>query len=53
MLDRRGYNVGGTGVDGKFGKKTESAVKQFQGAKGLEVDGQVGPDTWAALRGTT
>ncbi|MFE7843119.1 protein kinase [Streptomyces sp. NPDC057474] len=53
MLDKRGYSVGGTGVDGKFGKNTESAVKQFQSAKGLEVDGQVGPNTWAALRGTT
>ncbi|QFQ99896.1 protein kinase [Streptomyces phaeolivaceus] len=53
MLDRRGYSVGGTGVDGKFGKNTESAVKRFQRAKGLEVDGQVGPNTWAALRATT
>jgi hypothetical protein len=53
MLDKRGYSVGGSGVDGKFGKNTESAVRQFQSAKGLEVDGQVGPDTWAALRGTT
>ncbi|MEE1758943.1 serine/threonine-protein kinase [Streptomyces sp. SP18BB07] len=53
MLQKRGYSVGGSGVDGKFGKDTESAVKQFQSAKGLEVDGQVGPNTWAALRGTT
>ncbi|MGW0840341.1 protein kinase domain-containing protein [Streptomyces sp. NPDC002787] len=53
MLDKRGYSVGGSGVDGKFGKDTESAVRQFQSAKGLEVDGQVGPNTWAALRGTT
>lgn len=34
-------------------RKTNSAVKQFQRAKGLEVDGQVGPGTWAAVRGTT
>ncbi|SFN24302.1 Serine/threonine protein kinase [Streptomyces sp. cf124] len=53
MLQKRGYSVGGSGVDGKFGKDTESAVEQFQAAKRLEVDGQVGPDTWAALRGTT
>ncbi|MFF9777180.1 protein kinase [Streptomyces sp. NPDC013978] len=53
MLQKRGYGVGGSGVDGKFGKDTESAVKQFQSAKGLEVDGQVGPNTWAALRATT
>ncbi|WP_399099092.1 peptidoglycan-binding protein [Streptomyces sp. 11x1] len=40
-------------MDGKFGKDTESAVKRFQTAKGPEIDGQVGPDTWAALRATT
>ncbi|WP_217176884.1 serine/threonine-protein kinase [Streptomyces sp. AC495_CC817] len=53
MLQKRGYGVGGSGVDGKFGKDTESAVRRFQTAKGLEIDGQVGPDTWAALRATT
>ncbi|WP_251063054.1 MULTISPECIES: serine/threonine-protein kinase [unclassified Streptomyces] len=53
MLTKRGYSVGGAGVDGDFGKDTESAVKQFQSAKGLEVDGQVGPNTWAALRSST
>ena len=53
MLTKRGYNVGSAGVDGDFGRATESAVKQFQSAKGLEVDGQVGPNTWAALRSST
>jgi len=53
MLDKRGYGVGGAGVDGQFGKDTASAVKAFQSDKGLEVDGQVGPNTWAALRGST
>jgi peptidoglycan hydrolase-like protein with peptidoglycan-binding domain len=53
MLTKRGYSVGGSGVDGEFGKDTRSAVKQFQNAKGLEVDGQVGPNTWAALRSST
>ncbi|MGN9759350.1 protein kinase domain-containing protein [Streptomyces sp. SD31] len=53
MLSKRGYNVGSAGVDGEFGRDTESAVKQFQSAKGLEVDGQVGPNTWAALRSST
>jgi len=53
MLTKRGYSVGGSGVDGEFGKDTQTAVKQFQSAKGLEVDGQVGPNTWAALRSST
>ncbi|MEU0407046.1 protein kinase [Streptomyces griseorubiginosus] len=53
MLTKRGYSVGGSGVDGEFGRDTQAAVKQFQSAKGLEVDGQVGPNTWAALRSST
>ena len=36
-------------VDGDFGINTEAAVKAFQKAKGLSVDGIVGPKTRAAL----
>ncbi|MGW0819803.1 protein kinase domain-containing protein [Streptomyces sp. NPDC002845] len=53
MLTNRGYSVGRAGVDGQFGDDTLSAVRLFQSDKGLEVDGKVGPNTWAALRHTT
>jgi putative chitinase len=37
------------GIDGNFGPGTEKAVRAFQQAKGLGVDGRVGPNTLAAL----
>lgn len=36
-------------IDGEFGPKTLAAVKAFQQAKGLVVDGLVGKQTWTAL----
>lgn len=36
-------------VDGVFGAKTQSAVKSFQKAKGLNADGIAGPQTLKAL----
>ncbi len=44
-----GYSVGVDGADGWYGGDTEAAVKRFQEAQGLEVDGWVGRDTWTAL----
>lgn len=41
----------GCEVDGIFGSITQSKVKQYQGAKGLEMDGIVGEKTWTALFG--
>ncbi len=36
-------------ADGRFGEKTQAAVRLFQRRNGLTVDGRVGPDTAAAL----
>jgi len=46
-----GKGFGPGPVDGEFGPRTERAVREFQRAEGLEVDGIVGPQTWAALLG--
>lgn len=39
------------GADGDFGTETLNAVLRAQRAGGLEIDGIVGPLTWAALEG--
>ena len=36
-------------ADGIYGPQTADAVKHFQADRGLVVDGEVGPDTLAAL----
>ena len=43
------YSVGSAGADGWFGESTLKAVKKFQSAKGLTVDGIIGSATWTAL----
>lgn len=42
-----GYDVGE--IDGKIGKRTRKAIRQFQKDKGLVADGIVGPDTTEAM----
>lgn len=51
LLMAYGFNCGGYGADGSFGPGTESAVRAYQKAKGLDVDGSCGPKTWAKLLG--
>jgi len=37
-------------VDGKMGKKTRLAIKEFQKANNLHADGRVGKNTWKVLK---
>lgn len=50
LLEAAGYSPGA--IDGKFGPKTEAAVKAYQEAFELTVDGIVGPQTWGQLTWT-
>lgn len=46
-LQKAGFYKGK--IDGKIGPQTKEAIKAFQKAKGLKVDGAVGAQTWAEL----
>lgn len=51
MLTKRGYGIGGGGVDGEFDAGTEAAVQRFQQDKGLLLtDGVVRTRVWKMLR---
>ena len=45
-LKNAGYSLT---VDGKMGKQTRTAVKDFQKANSLQADGKVGKKTWTLL----
>ena len=49
LIHKYAISCGSCGADADFGSGTDKAVRQFQTAKGLEVDGIVGAATWAAL----
>ena len=46
LLNQNGYTLD---VDGKFGPKTQAAVRDYQTKNKLTVDGIVGEQTWGAL----
>lgn len=46
LLRARGYKIA---ADGNFGQQTESALRKFQRARGLQENGVVDEDSWEAL----
>lgn len=51
LLIGNGYSCGTYGADSSFGAATDNAVRNYQKANGLSVDGIVGPATWRKLLG--
>lgn len=49
ILIANGFSCGKWGADGDFGSDTLNAVRNYQKAKKLSVDGIVGQKTWNAL----
>jgi peptidoglycan hydrolase-like protein with peptidoglycan-binding domain len=46
-LTNAGYNPGA--IDGRMGRQTKEAIRAFQSANNLMVDGKVGKKTWGLL----
>lgn len=53
LLIGNGFSCGSWGADGNFGNATEMAVKNYQKANGLQVDGKAGPETMRSLLGVS
>lgn len=51
LLIGNNFYCGKAGADGSCGVDTENAIKAYQKANGLTVDGSCGPKTWAKLLG--
>ena len=51
LLIGRGYSCGNAGADGDFGSETDSAIRKYQKANSLDVDGIVGKATMSSLLG--
>lgn len=49
LLDARGYPLAAGVDDMTFGESMDKRVREFQKAKKLVVDGEIGPKTWAKL----
>ena len=47
-LKNAGFNPGP--IDGRMGRQTRAAIRQFQSANNLAVDGKVGKKTWGVLK---
>jgi len=49
LLLKLGFDLGSWGCDGDFGDCTDLALRAFQKSAKVDVDGECGPDTLAAL----
>jgi peptidoglycan hydrolase-like protein with peptidoglycan-binding domain len=47
ILRVKGYYTGA--LDGKAGALSDTAIRNYQKAEGLDVDGSCGPKTWKSL----